>query len=277
MSTKRTSSARSSIARASCPSWSTSGRSGAVPAGSSGRLLEQAAAEREGKVRPGQARHRREPGARAGVPDPRDPGGEGVPRPASRGRVRGRAGPRGGRALLRRACSRPRRTCSSQEGDEDDLRRALELEPARADAVIPLARMLIARGEGPEALELLERIGGSFQADGLAARVRLQQEGELEEAFAALDRGELEPALQQLLDALPSAGDQREDVRRVIVGELDTLAPDDPLARRTRSGLASRAVLARPGATCRGRAGSRGGAARLSPCVDARRARPGAR
>jgi putative thioredoxin len=126
-----------------------------------------------------------------------------------------------------------------QEGSEDDLRRALELEPTRADAAIALARMLIARGEGPEALELLERVAGSFQADGLAARVRLQQDDELEDTFAALDRGELEPALQQLLDALPSAGDQREDVRRVIVGELDTLAPDDPLARRTRSGLAA--------------------------------------
>ena len=126
-----------------------------------------------------------------------------------------------------------------QEGSEDDLRRALELEPTRADAAIALARMLIARGEGPDALELLERVAGSFQADGLAARVRLQQDGELEDTFAVLDRGELEHALQQLLDALPSAGDQREDVRRVIVGELDTLAPDDPLARRTRSGLAA--------------------------------------
>ncbi len=126
-----------------------------------------------------------------------------------------------------------------QGGAEEGLRRALELEPGRADAAIPLARMLIARGEGPEALEVLGRIGGSFQADGLAARVRLQQEGELGEAFTALDRGELEAALQQLLDALPSAGDRREDVRRVIVGELDTLAPDDPLARRIRSGLAT--------------------------------------
>ena len=126
-----------------------------------------------------------------------------------------------------------------EEGGEEDLRRALELEPGRADAAIPLARMLIARDEGPEALAVLEPVGGSFQADGLAARVRLQQAGGFDDAFATLDRGELEPALQQLLDALPVAGDQREDVRRVIVGELDALAPDDPLARRTRSGLAS--------------------------------------
>jgi putative thioredoxin len=126
-----------------------------------------------------------------------------------------------------------------QGGGEDDLRRALELEPGRADAAIPLARMLIARGEGAEALAVLERVGGSFQADGLAARVRLQQQGTLDGAFAALDRGELEPALRQLLDALPGAGEEREDVRRVIVGELDTLAPDDPLARRIRGDLAS--------------------------------------
>jgi putative thioredoxin len=126
-----------------------------------------------------------------------------------------------------------------QEGGEEQLRRALALEPGRADAAIPLARELIARGEGAEALDVLAGVAGSFQADGLAARVRLQQDGALEAAFASLDRGELEPALAQLLDALPSAGDRREDVRRVIVGELDTLAPDDPLARRTRGELAA--------------------------------------
>src|SRR5215204_2204668 len=34
-----------------------------------------------------------------------------------------------------------------RSGNEEDLRRALELEPGRADAAVPLARMLAARGE----------------------------------------------------------------------------------------------------------------------------------
>jgi thioredoxin len=39
-------------------------------------------------------------------------------------------------------------------GTEDDLRQALELEPGRHDAAVSLARILIARGEGGEALEV---------------------------------------------------------------------------------------------------------------------------
>ena len=124
-------------------------------------------------------------------------------------------------------------------GSESDLRRALELEPARADAAVALARMLIARGETDEALELLSGIVGSFQADGLAARIRLQREDRLGAAFAALDRGELEPALDRLLDALPSSDGHREDIRRAIVGKLDELGPEDPLAQRTRRRLAA--------------------------------------
>src|ERR1700730_8886913 len=62
-------------------------------------------------------------------------------------------------------------------GDEQSLRAALALEPARADAAVPLARMLITRGELDEALAVLEPVANSFQADGLRARVRLSQAG----------------------------------------------------------------------------------------------------
>ena len=44
-----------------------------------------------------------------------------------------------------------------RSGGEAELRRALELEPGRADAAVPLARILAGRGEREEALELLER------------------------------------------------------------------------------------------------------------------------
>ena len=124
-------------------------------------------------------------------------------------------------------------------GKEDDLRRALELEPSRPDAALSLARMLIERGDRDEALEVLDAVSGSFQADGLAARLRLEKDGELSDAFAALDRGELEHALEQLLAALPPADGRRDDIRRVIVGELDGLGQEHPLARDARSRLAS--------------------------------------
>jgi putative thioredoxin len=124
-------------------------------------------------------------------------------------------------------------------GEEDDLRRALELEPSRADAAVALARILIARGESDEALEVLEPVSGSFQADGLAARVRLEKDGQLSGALAALDRDELESGLEQLLAALPSADGRRDDIRRVIVGAIDPLGPEHPLARETRRRLAT--------------------------------------
>ncbi len=124
-------------------------------------------------------------------------------------------------------------------GAEEDLRRALELEPGRPDAALALARLLIARGERDEALEVLAPVAGSFQADGLAARLRLEKEDELADAFAALDGGELERALDELLAALPSVDGHRDDIRRVIVGELDALGPEHPLARDTRSRLAA--------------------------------------
>src|SRR5690242_383706 len=83
----------------------------------------------------------------------------------------------------------------ARSGEEADLRRALELQPGRPDAALPLARILLARGEREEAREILEGVAGSFQADGLAARLRLEDDGELADAFAALDDGRLQDAL----------------------------------------------------------------------------------
>ncbi len=127
------------------------------------------------------------------------------------------------------------------EGDEASLRRAHELEPARADAAVPLARILAERGEDDEALAILARVPGSFAADGLAARLRVQATGtpDLSDAFVALDAGDPERGLDLLIDALPAAGDAREDVRRIIVGVLDELGVEHPVARPARRRLAT--------------------------------------
>ena len=127
-------------------------------------------------------------------------------------------------------------------GDEDSLRRAVELEPSRADAVVPLARILRERGEADEALALLREVPGSFAADGLAARISLEQGGlglNLQEAFTALDDGDHERALDLLIGALPSADGARDEIRRVVVGILDELGVENPLARESRRRLAS--------------------------------------
>src|SRR3954451_7146444 len=67
-------------------------------------------------------------------------------------------------------------------GDEASLRRAAELEPGRAEAAVPLARLLLARGDRDAAEKVLAAVVGSFQADGLRARLRLDGEPSLAEA-----------------------------------------------------------------------------------------------
>ncbi|HWL33065.1 MAG TPA: thioredoxin [Gaiellaceae bacterium] len=127
-----------------------------------------------------------------------------------------------------------------ESGDEAALRQALELEPGRADAAVPLARILHDRGESDDALELLGNVAGSFAADGLAARIRLEQDPALREAFESLDAGDTEKGLDDLIAAIAANGDdRREDLRRAVVGVLDTLGVEHPLARDARRKLAS--------------------------------------
>jgi len=126
-------------------------------------------------------------------------------------------------------------------GDEASLRRAVELEPHRAEAAVPLARILHARGEREEAAEVLGNVAGSFAASGLAARLRLESltEPDLRPAFAALDDGRTEEGLDGLLAALPAADGHRDDLRQVVIGVLDELGVEDPRAREYRRRLAS--------------------------------------
>jgi len=147
-------------------------------------------------------------------------------------------------------------------GDELSLREASELEPRRADIAVALGKARLARGAEDEALEAVADHGGDFAAAGIAARVRLIRAGLGGEAFAALDRGERDTALEDLLGALaelPRNGDvagagleggdgpdggleveeARDLLRRAIVGILDESDPADPISRRYRRKLAA--------------------------------------
>jgi putative thioredoxin len=126
-----------------------------------------------------------------------------------------------------------------EQGDEASLRRAVELEPGRPDASVALAQRLLSRGERDAARELLEPVRGSFQADGLAARLRLEGDEDLADAFKALDEGDFQGGLDQLLGALERTNGDREDIRRVIVGALDAVGSDTELAREARRRLAA--------------------------------------
>ena len=133
-------------------------------------------------------------------------------------------------------------------GDELSLREAAELEPGRDDVAVALAKARLARGAEDEALEAVEGHEGDFAAAGIAARVKLTRAGIGTDAFAALDRGEREAALDALIEALGEVNhggpdlkpeEARDLIRRAVVGVLTDLDPADPTARAYRRKLAT--------------------------------------
>jgi putative thioredoxin len=135
----------------------------------------------------------------------------------------------------------------AESGDEESLRKALEVDPRHAQAAIGLGRLLLARGDAGEAGELLKAFPHDFIADGLAARAELSASGngagadELQGAFAAWDEGDSETALEKLQSALASEQDpaRKDLLRRVMVAIFTELGADHPLAREHRRRLAA--------------------------------------
>ncbi|HEY6636940.1 MAG TPA: thioredoxin [Solirubrobacterales bacterium] len=135
----------------------------------------------------------------------------------------------------------------AESGDEESLRKALELDPRHAQAAIGLGRLLLGRGDVDEARKILSPFPHDFVADGLAARAELSvsengaSTDELQAAFLAWDNGDPEDALEKLQSALASEQDpERKDLlRRVMVAIFTELGADHPLAREHRRRLAS--------------------------------------
>ncbi len=129
------------------------------------------------------------------------------------------------------------------QGDEQSLRRALELDARHPEAAPALARLLLRRGELAEALELARSVPGDFLAAGLVARAELTLAGDeqLEPAFEAWDAGDSERALELLQTALEEASDaeRRDAIRRVMVAIFTELGVDHPLAREYRRRLSA--------------------------------------
>jgi putative thioredoxin len=138
----------------------------------------------------------------------------------------------------------------AEAGDEDSLRQALEIDPRNVAAANKLGRLLLERGETDEALELLDRFPGDFEAEGLAARARLLMAagenrsdgaGTLARSFDAWDAGDLEAALESLQAVVGEAEEpeQRDLLRQVMVAIFTELGADHPLAREHRRRLAA--------------------------------------
>ncbi len=113
-------------------------------------------------------------------------------------------------------------------GGEESLRQALEIDPGFVAAVVPLADLLVERGEVDEALALLERIPESAETRRIAARARVGENG------AAADNVEVK--LERLLGRVK----QDEEARQEYVDILELLGPDDPRTAKYRKALTAK-------------------------------------
>jgi putative thioredoxin len=114
-------------------------------------------------------------------------------------------------------------------GDEASLRAALDLEPNHAGAVVALAELLVDKGEGNEALELLHRVPETAEVRRVAARARLSGAN-----------GDGQEDVDSRLDSLLDQVKDDEAARREFLDLLEVLGPDDPRTPRYRRALTSR-------------------------------------
>jgi putative thioredoxin len=117
-------------------------------------------------------------------------------------------------------------------GDDDSLRAALELDAGNEAAIVAMAESLVRRGEGDEALALLERIPETAETRRVAALARIGGE------FTS--NGELSPDVSAKLDALLDRVKDDEDARQEFVDLLELLGPSDPRTAQYRKALTSK-------------------------------------
>jgi putative thioredoxin len=112
------------------------------------------------------------------------------------------------------------------EGSEHSLRQALELEPGNEDAIVALGELLVERGDGDEALALLERIPETERTRKLAAAARV----------GVVPDDDHDATLAALLDRVKTD----EEARQQYVDILELMGPDDPRTAGYRKQLTQR-------------------------------------
>jgi len=114
----------------------------------------------------------------------------------------------------------------AEKGDEASLRSALAIEADHPAAVLGLAELLTARGEGEEALALLARLPETAEVRRVAALARV----------SADSPGDPGAELDSLLDRVKDD----EAARQRFLDLLEVLGPDDARTARYRRALTAR-------------------------------------
>ncbi|NUQ54896.1 MAG: tetratricopeptide repeat protein [Dehalococcoidia bacterium] len=126
----------------------------------------------------------------------------------------------------------------AESGAEEDLRRALELEPRHEAAGLALAALLEDRGDTAEALQILGRLRPTPEVSRRLAELELAQAGESDDPAArAVATGDHATALAAYLERVRTTRD--EDAREAMVRIFTALGDDHPLVAEYRPKLAS--------------------------------------
>ncbi|MCB0981655.1 MAG: tetratricopeptide repeat protein [Acidimicrobiaceae bacterium] len=112
------------------------------------------------------------------------------------------------------------------EGTEGSLRAALEMEPGNEDVIVPLAELLVARGDSAEALALLARIPETERTRHVAALART----------GMVPDDDHDATLTALLDQVKAD----EEARQKFIDILELMGPDDPRTAAYRKQLTAR-------------------------------------
>ena len=113
-----------------------------------------------------------------------------------------------------------------EDGSEEALLMALEMEPGHEDAICALAEIYVERGDNAEALLLLDRIPESDRTRLIAAKARVQIDPD----------DDYEATLDGLLDQVKAD----EEARQAFVDILELMGPNDPRTAAYRRKLTAR-------------------------------------
>jgi putative thioredoxin len=111
-------------------------------------------------------------------------------------------------------------------GDEESLRAVLSVEPGNEMAIVALANMMTARGEGSEALALLGRVPETDEVRKAAAAARLSMR----------EPDDYDEQLEKLLDVVKAD----EVARQQFLDILEVMGADDPRTAAWRKKLTAR-------------------------------------
>lgn len=122
----------------------------------------------------------------------------------------------------------------AEQGDEESLRKALELEPKHPKATLALARLLLEQGKPDDCMALLINIPETEETRHLVALAKVVKFQGV--SSAQIDNGAIYKQLEELLDKVKSS----DPARHTYLDLLESLEPNDPLKEEFRKKLALR-------------------------------------